>query len=74
MQPWPRAGILSAGEVLATGSGVGRHGAVAGGPVAGGVLEALVVRLALSALGLAGAYSQRPPLKATGSIDAKYHE
>ena len=49
----PQAGILSAGEVLATGSGVGRHAAVAAIPVVGGVLEALVVRLSLGALVLA---------------------
>jgi hypothetical protein len=49
----PQAGILSAGEVLATASGVGRHAVVAAIPVVGGVLEALVVRLGLGALVLA---------------------
>jgi hypothetical protein len=41
-------------------------------PSWGGVLEAFLVRLGLGALGLAGACSQRPPLKATGSIDTSY--
>ena len=49
----PQAGILSAGEVLGIASGVGRHAAVAAIPVAGGVLEALMVRLGLGALVLA---------------------
>jgi hypothetical protein len=59
MQPWPRAGTLSAGEVFnrkRCGAAMGPWRAV---PSWGGVLEAFLVRLGLGALGLAGACSQR---------------